>query len=278
MSASDKERKSSIVITGASSPMGLALVRDLLNDGASNLLCTYYSHGDALMALGTEKDGLTVVRVDLASPKEVESLADKANKFIHPIVGYVHMAGRLDLSLFEDFSLATYREIFAVNVDSFVLLTHRMLPRMSSGSSIVAVASTDAWFGSPASVAYAASKAALISTTKSLAVALGQKNIRVNTLSPGHIVGGTSTLPGDGDAHLRALKMRGTPADVAGVVNFMLSSSSRYMTGAHIVLDGGASVIETIAYNDWSHCRTKLSAGEQGLAGVLDTWVPPPQL
>lgn len=238
-----------IVVTGASCPMGVALVADLL-DSSREVLAVYNSHPEDLEALAGEYEGLECCRADLRSERGVRSVTDRVGPE-RSVTGIVHFAGLLDLGVIEEFSYARWREVFSVNVDSFVMLVHRLADRLARGASVVAICSTDAWFGSPASIAYAASKAALISTTKSLAVALGPRDVRVNALSPGHIAGGTSTLPVEDAARLRALRRRGTASDVARSALFLLGDSSEYLTGSHLVVDGGASVVEAVARNDW---------------------------
>lgn len=213
-----------IVVTGASCSMGIALITELL-ESSREVLAVYHSRAEELEVMARQFTGLDVCRADLRSPQGVASVADQVGPD-RSVAGIVHFAGLLDLGAMEDFSYARWREVFAVNVDPFVLLIHGLMDRLGRGASVVAIGSTDAWFGSPASIAYASSKAALISTTKSLAVALGPRDVRVNALSPGHIAGGTSTLPADAAPRLRALRRRGTASDVASTVLFLLGSTS----------------------------------------------------
>jgi NAD(P)-dependent dehydrogenase (short-subunit alcohol dehydrogenase family) len=114
---------------------------------------------------------------------------------------------------------------------------------MPAAGSIVNIASTDAYVGSFRSIAYSASKAALLSVTRSLANVLGPHGVRVNAVTPGWVDSGilTDTY---GAATLTPLGRNGSPGDIANVVAFLLSSEAAFITGASIVADGGYTGVD----------------------------------
>ena len=101
--------------------------------------------------------------------------------------GLVNNAGAIDFQKWDEFSIDEWRKVFAVNVDTPVFLVHALRESFTNGASIVNIASTDGMTGSFGSIAYSASKAALLNVTKSLANVLGPDGIRVNAIAPGWI-------------------------------------------------------------------------------------------
>jgi NAD(P)-dependent dehydrogenase (short-subunit alcohol dehydrogenase family) len=116
--------------------------------------------------------------------------------------------------------------------------------------SIVFMSSVMGIVGRPASSIYSASKGALNAMSTSLAVELARKGIRVNTVCPGQVQTemddairkrlGVNLYQSIVDAHPLGL---GKPEDVAGTVAFLLSDMSRWITGTHLVVDGGYTAI-----------------------------------
>lgn len=112
------------------------------------------------------------------------------------------------------------------------------------GGSVVQIASIAALQGMPFGAGYAASKAALLSLTRTMALEWGSLGIRVNAVAPGSVVvprssAGADTAQG---ASVLPLGRRGEPSDIANAVLFLLSDLSRWITGQVLVVDGGASI------------------------------------
>jgi NAD(P)-dependent dehydrogenase (short-subunit alcohol dehydrogenase family) len=125
-----------------------------------------------------------------------------------------------------------------------VALTRALEDQLVDGA-VVNVASTDAQVGSYSSAAYAASKAALVSATRSLANLLARSRIRVNSVSPGWIETQMTTLP-ELAAEVAPMQRIGRPEEVADAVAWLVGPGSTFVTGSDIVVDGGFGNVEPV--------------------------------
>jgi NAD(P)-dependent dehydrogenase (short-subunit alcohol dehydrogenase family) len=138
-----------------------------------------------------------------------------------------------------------------VTLKGAYLLSHEVIPQMirNGGGSIINTGS--GWFlkGGPKAVAYCAAKGGILNLTRAMAIDHGKDNIRVNCVCPGDVdtpmLAGECAQLGENrdsfmkDAANRPLNRVGTPDDVADAVLFFASDFSRWVTGAHLVVDGG---------------------------------------
>lgn len=120
----------------------------------------------------------------------------------------------------------------------------RALSHSESGGSIVQLASIAAFEGMPYGAGYAASKAALLSLTRTMALEWAPMNLRVNAVAPGTVSVPRSSAKADLEIERRAIPLgrRGQPQDIAGAVLFLLSDLASWVTGQTVAVDGGASV------------------------------------
>ncbi|WP_424467410.1 SDR family NAD(P)-dependent oxidoreductase [Pseudoclavibacter helvolus] len=229
-----------IVVTGAASGIGAAVVERLLAGGISVIAADRAWPADA-----PDQPGLQRVVLDVRDPvgwTAVAELAAASTAAAGALAGLVNAAGitrraRLPKVTTEDFELA-----FAVNATGPALGIQALAPLMGSGASIVNVGSAAAVTAHYA-VAYAASKWALRGITKTAAMELGPRGIRVNIVHPGYIeTPMTASAPEafrDINTELTPLGRTGSPAEVADVIASLLSSATSFMTGAELAIDGG---------------------------------------
>jgi NAD(P)-dependent dehydrogenase (short-subunit alcohol dehydrogenase family) len=242
------------VITGAGTGIGTRITRRTIGKGGS-VIGIYNTAADEARKLEQEFPGaLKMLHADLADPESLSGLADsllgegKLN-------GLVNNAGAIDFRRWDEFSIDEWRKVFAVNVDAPVFLVHALRHSFTGDASIVNIASTDGMIGSFGSIAYSASKAAMLNVTKSLANLLGPDGIRVNAVAPGWINTGMSTDASYAAGELTPLGRNGTPDEVAGVVEFLLGDDSRFVTGASITVDGGYANVDPIMKQEYADLK-----------------------
>ena len=237
-----------VVITGGTSGFGFTTAR-LLTDGGARVLITGRDP-DRLAAARERLGGAVVaVRSDAASTADIDALADRVQAEFGTVDALFVNAG-VTLNLpFEQMTPEGYDTVFAVNAKGPYFTVQRLAPMLAEGSGVVFTTSVADVRGLPAISAYAASKAALRSMTRSLARELLDRKVRVNAVSPGPIDTGIlrRSMPADTAERLAAefvarnpMGRMGEPIEVARAVLF-LAFDATYTTGAELTVDGGAS-------------------------------------
>jgi NAD(P)-dependent dehydrogenase (short-subunit alcohol dehydrogenase family) len=236
------------VVTGAASGIGRATALLLLERGASVVAADLDETGLAVVADG----GATPVVCDVSDPADRKRLADVAGPACDQLV---NAAGIIRLAALDAVSEDDWDRIMAVNAKAVFFLCQVFVPRLRPGGAVVNVASVAGKTGSTHEAAvYGASKAAVLSATRSFAHGYAERGVRVNAVCPGLVDTPMSEVVIDGIAPLRGVepdeygraRLGAVPLgrladarEVAEVIAFLLSDAASYMTGQSVNVTGG---------------------------------------
>lgn len=236
------------LITGATSGIGLETARQMVAEGARVAITGRKAEG---LAAAKQEAGEDVVTI-LADSADMASNAVVAQQIQEAFGGldilFVN-AGIAELRPFADTDEAMFDRGFAVNVKGPYFLIQALLPLFRNPASIVLNTSVNAHIGMANTSVYGATKAALLSLSKTLSGELLSRGIRVNAVSPGPI---STPLYGklglsEADLHATAKAIQGqvpmgrfgTPAEIARAIVFLASDESAFTVGSELIIDGG---------------------------------------
>jgi 3alpha(or 20beta)-hydroxysteroid dehydrogenase len=235
-----------MLISGGARGQGAAEARLLVAEGARVIL------GDVLEAEGAalaSELGPAAQFFKLDVTKEADwARAVAAAEALGPLTGLVNNAGIYVPKLMMETDAALFERHTSINQLGCFLGMKAVVPTMerAGGGSIVNISSTAGLRGSARAFAYGATKWALRGMTKSAALELAPRGIRVNSVHPGPIATPMLDIrtPEENAARLTSVPMgrQGTAEEVARLVLFLLSDESSYMTGSELAIDGGATL------------------------------------
>ena len=240
-------------MTGASRGIGRAIALAFAEHGADLVLSSRKREAlegvaKEIEALGRRAHVATVNMGDEASIVTLVSGLEQAAPVIDVLVNNAAtnpvMAGFLELGV------AAWRKVFETNVTGVFLLSQAIARGMvARGSgSIVNIASNGGIHATPALAAYGASKAALIHLTKTMAMELGPRGVRVNAIAPGlvetHMARALIENQAGYEAYLKRnpLRRHAQPVEIAGAALLLASDAGSYANGEVLVVDGGATI------------------------------------
>ncbi|KIO36052.1 SDR family NAD(P)-dependent oxidoreductase [Shewanella sp. cp20] len=236
------------LVTGASRGIGKAICHALLESNCK-VIGTYASNDDAANecreAFNIYGNRFILVKSDVSCRQQAAELFTQADlHFNQKIQLLINNAGILQQGDFNQLSDEQWDNTFAVNLKGPFILSQELLRRTESGAAIVNISSVGGQTGGNKAPDYAATKAALISLTRSVARLGAEKNVRSNAVAPGWIKTEIfneqqlETLQQQAEAVI-PLKRMGTPDEVANSVLFLLSDAASYITGHCINTNGG---------------------------------------
>ncbi|WP_079052939.1 glucose 1-dehydrogenase [Streptomyces phaeochromogenes] len=237
-----------VVITGGSSGLGLATARLLVGEGA-RVLITGRDQAPLDAARDQLGDNASAVRSDASSLSDIDALADRVKAEFGTVDALFANAGVNGFAPFEATSEELFDKLLTINAKGPYFTVQKLVPLLAEGSGVVLTTSVVNVLGLPALSAYAASKAALRSMTRSMARELLPRKIRVNAVSPGPIDSGIleKSMPPEAAEQTKAqmaadipMLRVGTPDEIAKAVAF-LAFDATFTTGAELAVDGGGS-------------------------------------
>jgi NAD(P)-dependent dehydrogenase (short-subunit alcohol dehydrogenase family) len=238
-----------VIVTGGASGIGLASARALAAVGRPVALWDLQAdkaEAEAAAIAATYGVATIGLAVDVCDTAAIGAALAASRTALGTIGGLVHAAGTVDPSGVEGITVEAWDRVLDVNLRAHAVLVNALLADLEAnpGSAVVGISSMDGVVAHAAIPSYCASKAGLLGLTRSLALALAPKGIRVNALCPGYIV--TPMLLPDGSEE-RAAAMAATvpmgrlaqPEEMGSIVRFLMSEDASYVTGTQIVADGG---------------------------------------
>lgn len=237
------------VITGGTTGIGLATAQRYLEEGAEVIITGRKQEGidKALSELGSDKAHGFVA--DSTSVADLGALASFAKETLGTVDILFANAGNGMFAPMDQVDEALYARQFDLNVKGAFFTVQAFLPLLSGTSSVILTSSAVHAKGAPGGTLYFASKAAVRSFARTMAVELGGRGVRVNTLSPGIVPtnffansNAPDELYNDFEAmagHGAPLSRAGKPVEIAELAVFLGSDESSFVTAADYVADGG---------------------------------------
>jgi NAD(P)-dependent dehydrogenase (short-subunit alcohol dehydrogenase family) len=234
-----------VLITGGAGGIGKAAVLRMQREGARVASLDRSPH---------QIEGVFTATVDLDAPGDLEAAAGSVRAALGDPDVVIHCAAASVFGPTIDTAKADIEKIYRVNVVSAFELGRLFAPPMQArgGGAFVLLSSITGIVGAPDLSAYAASKGALITLTRTMALELAESNVRVNCVCPASIDtpllrAGFERAPDPAAARARNIKRHplgrfGTPDDVANLILFLASDEASWITGGTYVIDGGASI------------------------------------
>ena len=235
-------------VTGGSRGIGRAIVRQLSAEGYAvgiNYLQSSEQAEDLAAEIQQQGGEALAVQADVADREAITAAIREVEAALGPVDLLVNNAGIAQNDLFQDTPEELWRRMFAVHADGAFHSIQAVLPHMlhEKAGCIVNISSIWGLRGASCEVAYAASKAAVIGLTRSLAMELAPSHIRVNCIAPGVIR--TDMVEGLGEETIASLADQtpagrlGTPEDIAKAVAFLAREDADFITGQVLAVDGG---------------------------------------
>lgn len=241
------------VITGAASGIGRGTARRLAEAGAAVLVLDINEAGgqDTVREIIDAGGKAAFLRCDVRVEADCRRAAEEAAARFGRIDILFNNAGVAIRKTALDLEEGEWDLVLDVMLKGAYMLTRQVVPHMikGGGGSIINTGSGWALKGGPRAVSYCAAKGGIWNMTRAMAIDFGRHNIRVNAVCPGDI--DTPMLHSEcaqlgenekafmEEAAVRPLHRVGTPEDVANAVLFLASGLSTWVTGTHVVVDGG---------------------------------------
>jgi len=237
-------KNKNIIVTGASGGIGNSIVETLSMCGAN--IVASGTNEEKLEKLKSKFDGIKILKFDMSLTDKIEAFIEDATNLLGGSLDCtVNNAGITHDNLGIRMNIEEWKKVIDINLTSTFLLSKFAIKKMLKNKygKIVNITSVIGHTGNVGQSNYAASKAAIISMSKSLALEYAKKNITVNCISPGYIT--TNMTDQINEKWKEIIKSKipmdkfGLPKDVANTVVFLSSEAASYITGQTIHVNGG---------------------------------------
>jgi NAD(P)-dependent dehydrogenase (short-subunit alcohol dehydrogenase family) len=236
------------IVTGGARHIGAAYCRKLAAEGAAVVIADVLDGGSVAREIEAGGGRALALKVDVSKEADTARMAAETVKAFGRIDILVNNAAifiAIQRQPFYEISAEEWDRISAVNIKGPFLCAKAVFPQMKErkGGKIINISSSTVFWGTPMFLHYVASKAALIGMTRALAREVGPFGICVNAIAPGLVEHGGQTAPKeltDFQLKVRSIKRLEMPEDLFGVLVYLASSDSDFVTGQTIMVDGGS--------------------------------------
>lgn len=238
------------LITGGNSGIGYATAELFLEEGA-RVIITGRREQAVKQAVKDLGHGVTGIVSDAGNMNDIKKIREEVKKVTSVVDILFANAGVGRFAPFTDTTEDIFDDNMNINFKGVFFTIQNLLPLIPDGASIILNSTVLVHSGLETTAAYSASKSAILSLSKTLAIELAARNIRVNTISPGPIstpiyskMGMPEDILKEFAAGVQAkvpLKRFGESKDIAQAALFLASTDSSFMTGAELLVDGGKS-------------------------------------
>lgn len=247
------------VITGGASGFGRATAYRIFSEGGEVIIVDRdRSNGERVVNDIVAKGGkASFVEADLSDYNSIKRMAEKISGITDKVHALINNAGIGQYSSLEEILPEHWEPIMSINLKAILEVTIALLPMLKKeGASIVNVSSDGGVVGRPGGPIYDATKAGVISLSKSMATGYAKYGIRANAIAPGWAVTefhfGRAENPEKRKKELEEMKtdscvMRrlGRPEEIAAAIAFLASNDASYITGTVLCVDGGRAGLDT---------------------------------
>ena len=261
MASSQKMKDKCVLVTGSGTGIGREIALEFAREGAN--IAFHYSHSAEGALAGAEEAQRIGVKAkafkaDFNSVDEVRQLATDAQEFLGGIDILVNNAGITFNKPFLDVTQKQFDAMYHVNIRAQFFLTQQVVKTMlNEGKGVICnLTSIHGVAGAPDHSVYAGTKGAIIAYTRSLAMELAYKGIRLNAIAPGWVnVENYKKIDDNWDEEAAEeaakkvvpLTRAGKPLDIAKLAVFLCSDDAEYIVGQTIVADGGSTALLSLA-------------------------------
>ncbi len=246
-----------VIVTGGGTGIGEAICHRFAAEGANVMVAELEGDNGRATADDINSNGGTAsfCQTDTSDSESVQNMIGETVGGFGTVDVLVNNAATFVFGKIEEVTNADWAKVFGVNVIGYANTVREVLPtfRNAGGGAIVNIASVSSYIAQPEFIPYNASKGAVSQLTRCLAMDLAPDNIRVNAVCPGAIKTRAT------DMHIASLgldreqayidfgqgalmRRMGEPKEIASAVAFLASDDASYITGAHLVVDGGATI------------------------------------